>query len=601
MSSADEARAILSDARAPEAERFDAEQALAREHRPRSISDLDPIFEALRSGEVFEDLAKARGMPMGDGPSRAQPRGVQGMRSVRVDEMRALMAGGDYVEKAGSIDFGGLRAMADTPIIASIISTRIRQMARFAGPSEDGGPGYEIRHVDKDHELTDGEKKQMKLLSRFIANCGFEFSPRQRKALRRDSFPTFLAKTLRDSLSMDAAPIETEFKRNKGAGIDGFYAVDGASVRLCSETGHQGDDEVFALQVVSGKVATLYDRSQLIYEVRNPRTNMDLAGYGFGECELLIRTVTSLLTTMSYNSDYFDKNSIPKGVLQLYGDYGKEDLASFRRHWASMVSGTANNWSLPLLVAKDKEAGATYLPFNAGRDEMAFAKWITFLTSVSCAIYNIDPSEIGFESFAANKSTMSGSDTGEKLAASLDKGFRPIASHIEGVISDFIISDFDSDFCFRFAGMEEKDEGRSWEAKKLVATVDEVRAVEGMVPHPDPRVGALPINPVLVQPAMQFANPTPDTGDFGAGEPAPTEPGQDFGPDALPPPEAGTDFGAEPGQPGAIEQEAPQGNDFGGDAPAAARPAAGGGGGDFGKALQTSFWRIRAPWFGRRS
>jgi hypothetical protein len=44
-----------------------------------------------------------------------------------------------------------------------------------------------------------------------------------------------MAKSVRDTLTMDAAPIETEFKRARDLGLDGFYAVDGASVRLCTE------------------------------------------------------------------------------------------------------------------------------------------------------------------------------------------------------------------------------------------------------------------------------------------------------------------------------------------------------------------------------
>lgn len=600
----DEARAVLSDPReVPAAERFDAEQEIAKAHRPTVISDLDPIFESLRSGEVFEEIAKARTQALvpyaggGNAPSRAasQP----GMRSVRVDSMRTLMAGADYVERAGSIDFNGLRAMADTPIIASVISTRIRQMARFCGPSEDGGPGFEIRHIDKDHEVTPDEKAEMKLLTRFIMNGGMEFVPRKRKALGRDPFPTFMAKQVRDALSLDAHPIETEFKRNRNAGLDGFYAVDGSSIRLCSEQGYQGDDEVFALQVVTGKIATLYDRSQLIYEVRNPRTNVEIAGYGFSECELLIRVVTSFLTTMSYNADFFDKNSIPKGLLQIYGDYGKEDIAAFRRHWASMVTGQSNSWALPMLVSKDPQSGANYVPFNTSSDEMAFGKWITFLTSVTCAIFNIDPSEIGFESFAANKSTMSGNDTSEKLAASKDKGFRPLASHFEGVMTDYVIADFNPNLCFRFAGMEETDEARVWEAKKLVATVDEVRAEEGMPPHPDPRVGALPVNPALIQPAMMFANPTPETGDFGAAPAEVAEPGADFGGEAVQQAEPGTDFGADAPDPGkgpAEDPGEPAGDDFGSPPAKPEKPGA-----DFGKALTASaFWRIRAPtWLSR--
>ena len=574
---ADEARAVLSDPRAPADERFDARSAMERRVAPTSASDLlpaellNPVIKAVRGGMAADDIAKAarrQATSGGDGgsPLGPSPRGKQGMRSVRVSAQKTLMQGDEYVEKPGAIDFAGLRAMVvGTPVLAAVVATRIRQVLRFCSPSEDGGPGFEIRHVDKDHEVTEGEKEQMRLLSRFITNGGWEFNPRKRKQLKRDTFPVFMSKLVRDSLTMDASPFETEMRRN-GQGIDGLYALDAATVRLCSDEGHRGDDEVFALQIVDGKVATLYGYDQLCYEVRNPRTDLELAGYGFGETEVLIRTITALLGAHTYNQDFFDNNSIPKGILQVFGDYADQDVDQFKRHWSQMVTGAAGHWSLPLLVAKDKEAGALYTPFNAAASEMAFAKWMTFLISVVCAVYNIDPAEINFESFAAAKSSLSGSDTGERMESSRDKGFRPIMSHFEGVLSDFVIADFNDNFCLRFAGLEEEDRARIWEAKKIILTVDEMRAEEGHGPHPNPKIGALPVNKDLIPAAMTLQNPGPEEGDFGAMAPEQQEPGEDFGGEKPEPEEPGEDFGAD-----APEQPDP-GDDFGGEAPAPAEP-----------------------------
>ena len=550
----DEARAILADPRAPEAERQEARHLLERQHQTTAASDLiapsafAPILDAMRAGEPAEDLLKAGASARVPFPGRPGKRSKAGGRSVRVDTMSAQMAGDAYIEAPGAIDFDGLRRMVNgTPILSAIIATRIRQMHQFCSPSEDGGPGFVIRHVDKEHEAEDAEKEQCKLLTRFFTNCGWEFNPRKRKALRRDAFPGLMAKLLRDTLTMDASPIETEMRRDSAMGIDGLYAVDGASIRLCSEEGYEGDDKIFAVQVVSGQIATTYTMDQLIYEVRNPRTDLDLAGYGMAETELLVRVVTAMLNAVTYNADFFDKNSIPKGLLQIFGDYGPEDLGAFKRHWSQMVKGVGNNWGLPVLVSKDKDSGATYTPFNEAADEMAFGRWLTFLTSVACAVYCIDPSEIGFESFAANKSSLSGKDTGEKLASSHAKGLMPIASHFEMVFSDFVVAAFEEDFCFRFVGLQDEDKERIWEAKQLVLTVDEIRAEEGYVPHPDPKIGSLPVNPNLIGPAMEINHPQPGTGDFGA-ELMPEEPeeqGDDFGAEAPEPTEQGDDFGPE--------------------------------------------------------
>lgn len=598
---ADEARAILSDPRAvPAAERFDAQAEMERKHRPTAASDLipkealSPIIKAVQTGAVGDALAKASGSRAATAgglslvPKNSRP---EGMRGVRVDPEKTMMAGDEYVEKPGAIDFEGLRAMVNgTPILAAVIGTRIRQMMRFCQPSEDGGPGFEIRHRDKEHKATRAEKEKMRLLERFISNGGWEWTPRKRKQLHRDTFPVFMSKLLRDSLTFDASPFETEMRRD-GRGIDGLYALDGSSVRLCSDEGHRGDDEVFALQVVSGRVRTLYRYDQLCYEVRNPRTDLNLAGYGFGETEILVRTVTALLQAHSYNQDFFDKNSIPKGILQVFGDYAQEEGDAFRRQWQQMVSGNAAHWSLPLLMGQSRDTGAIYTPFNTAASEMAFAKWITFLTSVVCAVFNIDPGEIGFESFAASgKSTLSGNDTEQKLSASRDKGFVPLASHFEGVLTDFVVADFDPDLVFRYAGMEEEDKDRKWEAAKIVSTIDELRAGEGMQPHKDKRIGALPAFPQLIGPAMQLMHPqAAEGGDFGGQAPEQQEPGDDFGGEAPEAREA-TDFGGEAPErkdPTDFGGEAPQPKeptDFGAEAPAPRKP-----GNEFGKTLT---WRF---------
>jgi hypothetical protein len=200
---------------------------------------------------------------------------------------------------------------------------------------------------------------------------------------------------------------------------------------------------------------------------------------------------------------------------------------------------------------------------------------------VVCAIYAIDPSEIGFESFAASKSSLSGSDTSEKMASSQDKGFRPLAAHFEGVYSDFIIADFNPDFCMRFAGMEIEDEARAWEARKLVCTVNEIRAEEGLPEHPDEKIGSLPVNPALIGPAMMLNNPAPGTGDFGADAvvpPDPEEPGSDFGSEAPAPAPAAKPAGAD------------KPDDFGAEAPPPPKPVAKA----FSALSASALWRLGA-------
>ena len=517
----DDPRSLAFDERAPSAERFDAQVELTQAAWPAALipaSELMPVIDWINDDLEQQQLAKAKVLPF---PNDHRDRQKAGMQSLDVDRYQIAVMG-EYFEKTGSINFDALRTMVEqTPVLSAVVLTRIRQIARFCQPSEDGGPGFELRHIDRQHKLEPEEKRSLALLARFFQHCGWEFNPRRRRQLKRDNFTQFMAKLVRDSLTMDAAAIETELKARRELGIDGLYAVDGASIRLCTENGYDGHDEFFAVQVVQSQVRTAYTYDDLIYEPRNPRTDLRMAGYGLGETELLIRVVTGFLNAMTLNIKGFSDNSIPRGIMHLAGDYSAEDLTAFKRYWNQTVKGINNAWALPVMVSKDQDSKATFEPINTEFNEMYFSKWITFLTSMICAIYGMSPAEINFETFSGgNTSSLSGNDTAEKLADSKDKGLRPLLSYFESIFTDFIVADFSDKYVFRWVGLDVADEQKEWEAKKLILTVNELRAEQGYEAMDGP-LGEAPLNPSLIGPWMQVMQAQqPD--DFGqAQEPGP--------------------------------------------------------------------------------
>lgn len=486
---------------APQSERTDALAELMKNHRPID-SEVREVIEYINEDLRDEGFRKA----ISDNvvPFPPKRRGKPGMQSVDVDEYRILI-NGDYIDRPGSLGFDSMRAMVDqTPVLSSIIMTRIRQVQQFCrvqeGPT---GPGFAIKHIDREHKLSQSELESVQLMQRFFDNCGWEFNPRQRRRLKRDSLTQFMSKLTRDTLVLDAASIETEMKRDRSLGIDGMYAVDGGTIRLCSEEGYNGQDEIYALQVVQGQIRTAYTFDDLIYEPRNPRSDVLVAGYGMSEVELLVKTVTGYLNALTYNQKFFDSNSIPKGILHLTGNYDNKDLAAFKRYWNSMVKGVNNSWSLPVLVSKDQESKAGFERFGVEANEMLFARWMTFLTAVCCSIYGMDPAEISTEGFSAGTSPLSGSDTAERLAASKDKGLRPLLAYFENLFTDYVVRDFSDKYVFRFTGFDELDEEKRHERAKLTLTVDEMRAEDGRKPIGG-QLGDAPVNPTLVGPWMQI-------------------------------------------------------------------------------------------------
>jgi hypothetical protein len=495
---------VARDERAPAEERAEAhaelqKAALSSELIPQS--HLMPLIEFIREQheeqEFQKSLSQNKVIPF---PSRAARERQPGMQSVYLDD-GVNGAYGEYYEKPGAFSFDFMRQMvAGTDILSAIVLTRVRQVQRFCRQQENGkGPGFEIRMRDRDANASTEQTNTIKVLQDFFSNCGMESNPRQRARLRRDNFTSFMGKLTRDSLTMDSSPIETEFKRDKKLGMDGIYAVDGATIRLCTELGYRDNDEIRALQVVQGQLRAAYTFDDLIYVPRNPRSDVLVGGYGMSETEMLIKTVTNILNAVTYNGKFFDSNSIPKGLLHLSGNYDQRDLAAFKRQWNGMVKGINNSWAMPVMVSKDQESKASFEKFGIDIDEMAFAKWLTFLTSIACAIYGISPDEINMEAFSTRNSGLSGNDTEEKLAHSADKGLRPLLSYFEDLFTDYIVSDFSDQFVFRWTGLDEEDEKQRFERQKLILTVNELRAMDSLEPIEE-QWGSAPLNPSLIGP-----------------------------------------------------------------------------------------------------
>ena len=496
----DKALEVAYHPQAPKDETQDAMREAQQAALPSSVTDMLPLVEFMARQQEEQDFYKALKKPnVIPFPSLAVQDRKPGMQSVWLDD-RQIQLLGDYYEKPSAYSFDMMRHMVDqTPILSAVIMTRIRQVKRFCRVSDSGkGPGFQVRLKNQSERLQKSEQQSIELLQGFFTNCGWESNPRQRLRLKRDNFSSFMSKIVRDSLVLDSSPIETEFKRDRRLGLDGFYAVDGATIRLCNEEGYRGDDEIFALQVVQGNLRAAYTHDDLIYIPRNPRTDVLTGGYGMSETELLVKVVTGFLNAMTYNMKFFDSNAIPKGLLHLSGNYDNNDLNSFKRYWNAMVRGINNAWTLPVMVSKDQDSKASFEKFGVDVNEIMFAKWMTFLTSIICAIYGIAPDEINFESFTAGTSSLSGSDTEEKLVNSKDKGLRPLLSHFEDVFSDYLVSEFSDKYVFRWSGLDEKDEKQLWDEEKSLLTVNEARKARNW-DEINESWGNAPLNQTLMQ------------------------------------------------------------------------------------------------------
>lgn len=491
---------VASDPRAPALERFQAHTEVARE-----ASEYSAQFDARQLLTAARLLAKADDVPL------RQRRGVAKVSVDLADNSHVL-----NLTRPVGLDFPQLRAIsANDPSLLAIQWTLIRYAQRFLQYSaKEWQPGFRFRFRDG-RDVEDADRVRFAWLASWLLNCGAENHPRERARMGRFSLREFVAMHLQDSLALDAAPIEL-VPTLRGR-IHGFVPVDGARVyltdpvrglpagqgepalhaRLGVHVPHHAD--VIAVLTRNGVIEAWYTDEDLHYPLRRPSTNLYRYGYGQPEPEELIKIITGFVNALTLNMRGFTHNSIPQGILTVFGDFTEEDIEQFKSEWDAYVSGLVNRWRMPILINREGaqgQAGATFTPTSANFNEMYFAKWMTFLLAIKAALYGIDPTEVNFEAFTTKTSNLSGEDTTERLANSKNKGIWPLLDYLQAVFND-ILYHIDPDVELYFTGLL-TDQLRAKEEQEKAQTYEEYRRERGLPPTGIPELDGAPMYTGLI-------------------------------------------------------------------------------------------------------
>lgn len=402
-----------------------------------------------------------------------------------------------WFEKPGTSGFHVLKDMAtNVDILGAIDLTFLRQVLRFIRPEREEGPqGLRIARVDGE-KIGAGERREVQRIERMLFQGGDVEDYFERQRLQRSELPSFVSKFVKDSLAADACPIE--LTRTNGGKLSGWHNVDFTTVRLCSEYGYEGRDEIRGVQLIDSVPRIAYEYRDLLYEIRNPRTDIYAGGYGMAEAEMLLRVTTGYLHTVAYNLAGLDRNATPRGILTLVGKgiFAAENrLEDTKRHILAMMTGPNNRFKFPIVASEDGP-GAHWTPMDQF-NEMLFTRLAIFLIAIACAVKGMDPSVVHFDSFSTRTSSLTGTDTAEKLSLSRDKGLLPLLDFVERVLS-VIVGQINPAYRVQLVGVHEEDEARKHELIKLTRTTDEIREMGGAPPMKDKVLGgAFPGNPQL--------------------------------------------------------------------------------------------------------
>lgn len=398
-----------------------------------------------------------------------QQRNVQDPKSFFIDPLQFNTMIG-YKDKTFSLSYETLKRMAKTPIINSILKTRKNQVANFAEPQEDKySNGFVIRKKKKygiEQKMTDTDKKIAFAITDFLMNGSWN------KQWAKDDFDDFIRKLVDDTLTYDQMTFEVIRSRN--GNVDSFQATDAATFRIADSFFDKDYENPYFKQngalirtdrndwgpLVKGyrpayvqiyqqeKISEFYPW-ELCFGVRNPSTSIRANGYGCSELEELINVITSMLYGDEYNRRFFSQGSAPKGLLRVKGSNNEAALQQFRQQWQSMISGVMNAWKTPVV-----EADIDWIDLQKNNRDMEYSAWMEYLIKIACAVYNIDPIEIGWDISRSNGNSglFEGSEA-ERMEHSKDKGLYPLLKFIQRKINKYIIEPINPDFEFIFVGM----------------------------------------------------------------------------------------------------------------------------------------------------
>lgn len=394
------------------------------------------------------------------------------IQSVFFDPNDLAGNGKGFKDSKGVLSFSTLRRMGDIYIIRAIVNTRIEQVQNFLHFSEDEQKeGYTIRRKkslfkeEKEDELSNEDKRKIENIVKFLENGGWN-----EKWDNLDSFQEFVRKITFDSLTLDQLAFEVV--RSRDWELKKFRAIDASLIRFL-DTVDPRQREAFEGYRFKGylprycmvwddmiirnpmtKEPILYYPWELGFGIRNKTSNIRKNGYGTSELETLVEIITWILWGMSYNGLFFKQGSQPKGFINVKNaNISSSTLNEFRQAWMQTMRGVENSHRVPVINGIDLE----WIDLQKGNRDMEFNDWLKFLVIMSCSVYRIDPTELGFQ--FKDQTQIFGQD-GQKarLQHSREKGLKPILVFLENVITKYIVSELDEDFEFSFTGIEVEDE-----------------------------------------------------------------------------------------------------------------------------------------------
>lgn len=445
------------------------------------------------SNGYFDNLQKAVNyQPINKGGGSINP--PKGLFEPNNEFFRYNIQSNGVRDKFYNLTFRILRNIAGRVApITSVHTLRTMQIRPFSFRSiNEEETGFCIKLKNRKATPSAKEKKEMEEMEEFFFYAGFLDFPGAKN--REEGMQEINEQIVRDILSIDQIAISLR-KNRKGDIID-YWILDGATIkRTIPGVGFEGNKEIKFVQEVEGKIVETFVDDDLIFYYSNRRTEIEKKGYGWSFLEQSIDIISAWIFGMTYNKEFFNTSSQPKGILTFSGDQlDQAQIEELQRQWISMFRGVKGMWKTPFLQYDAKWQNLA--PTNR---DMEFNEYIQILSSWIYAIHGTDSQEIGIR---LNQAQSVLNDNQEaKISFSKSRALRDLLTSLSTIYTKIIdrIPKWEK-YMLSFTGLEAKDQAAESDVDgkqvKSYKTLNEKRAEKDEPPLP---YGDIVLDPQYIQ------------------------------------------------------------------------------------------------------
>lgn len=258
---------------------------------------------------------------------------------------------------------------------------------------------------------------------------------------RGDSFRSFIEPVVEDLLVLDQGCIEVELTRGSRVGATGskkianLWPKDAGFIAFDQDwDGTKKNDPRYFELDATGKIVAEYQNQEMVVLICNPVTYSPL---GLSPLEVLAETIEADLAAASYNSKSV-MQAAPPGIIDLGEGIRPDQVDQFKAYWEAEIGGK----SMVAIVGGGK--GVKWTPLGASNRDMQFMEWQIYLARKICAVFGVQPQDIGI-SFDVNRSS---AEVGAAFTA--DNGIAPLLDLIAEYLTREIIWRFDETLRFAY-------------------------------------------------------------------------------------------------------------------------------------------------------